>query len=151
MSSSLQSHELHLARLPCPSPSPRAYSNLCPSSWWCHKSISSFVVPFSCLQSFPASGTFPKSQLFASACQSIGAWAWASPSVLPVHIQDWFPSGLTSLMSLLSKGLLKVFSSTIVWKYQFFSAKHSLWSTSHISYFLELYEQVMGLHSSTIH
>ena len=84
------SHELQHARLPCPSPTPRAYSNSCPLSPWCHTAISSSVVPFSsCLQSFPASGSFPKSRLFASSGQSIGVSA--SASVLPMNIQDWFP------------------------------------------------------------
>ena len=91
-------------RLPCPSPTPRACSNSCPSSWWCHPTISSSVVPFStCLQSFPGSGSFPMSQFFASGGQSIEA----SASVLPVNIQDWFPLGLTGLISLQSKGLSK--------------------------------------------
>ena len=99
----LQPHGLQHARLPCPSPSPGACSNSCPLSQWCHPTISSSVVPFSsCLQSFPASGSFPMSWLFASGGQSIGALA--SASVLPVNIPDWFPLGLTGLISLLSKG-----------------------------------------------
>ena len=90
MSDSLQCHGLQLSRLPCPSPTPRACSNLCPLSWWCHPTISSSVIPISsCLQSFPASGSFPRSQFFASGGQSIGASA--SASVLPKNIQDWFP------------------------------------------------------------
>ena len=88
-------------RPPCPSPTPRAYSNSCPLSQWCHPTISSSVIPFSCLQSFPASGSFPMSWLFASGGENIGA----SSSVLPVNIQGWFPLGLTCLISLLSKGL----------------------------------------------
>ena len=93
-------------RLPCPSPTPRACSNSCPSSRWCHPTISSSVVPFStCLQSFPGSGSFPMSQFFASGGQSIGVSA--SASVLPMHIQDWFPLGLTSWISLQPKGLSK--------------------------------------------
>ena len=93
--------------------------------------ISSFAAPFSfCLQSFLASGSFPMSQLFTSCSQSIGASA--SISVLPMRIQDWFPLGLTSLISLLSKGLSRVFSSTIVQKHQFFGIQASLWSNSHI-------------------
>ena len=106
-------------------------SNLCPLSWWCHPIISSSVLPFSsCLQSFPASGSFPMSQLFASGGQSIGASP--SASVLPMNIQDWFPLGLTSLIFLRSKGLWRVFSSTTSWKHQVFSARPSLWSNSHI-------------------
>ena len=104
MSNSLQSHGLQHARLPCPSPTPRACSNSCPLNQWCHPPISSSVIPFStCLQSFPASGTLPMSRLFALGGQSIGASA--SASVLLMYIQDWFPLGLTGLISLLSKGL----------------------------------------------
>ena len=89
-------------RLPCPSPTPRACSNSCPSSWWCYSTISSYVIPFSfCLQSFSASGSSLMSQLFASGGQSIGASA--SSSVLPMNIQDWFPLGCTGLISLQSK------------------------------------------------
>ena len=100
MSDSLQPHGLQHARLPCPSPTPRAWSNSCPSSRWCHPTISSSVIPFSsCLPSFPASGSFPVSQFFTSGDQSIGASA--STSVLPMNIQDWFPLGLTGLISLL--------------------------------------------------
>ena len=103
-------------RLPCPSPAPGAYSDSCPSSHWCHPTISSTVIPFfSCLQSFPASGSFPMSQLFRSGGQSIGASALAS--VLPMNIQELFPLWLTGLI-LLSKGLWRVFS-TIVRRHQF--------------------------------
>ena len=110
---SLQPHGLQHARLPCPSLSLRVYSNSCPLSQWCHPAISSSVTPFSsCLQSFPASGSFPISQFFASGGQSIGASA--SASVLPVNIQDWFPLRLTGLISLQSKGLSRVFSNTTV-------------------------------------
>ena len=92
MSDSLRPHGLQHARLSCPSPTPGVYPNSCPLSWWWHPTISSSVIPFSsCLQSFPASGSFPMSQLFASSGQSIGASA--SASVLPVTIQDWVPSG----------------------------------------------------------
>ena len=118
------SHELQHARLPCPSPTPRAYSNSCPLSPWCHTAISSSVVPFSsCLQSFPASGSFPKSRLFASSGQSIGVSA--SASVLPMNIQDWFPLGLSGLISLRSMGFSRVFSNTavqniILWPSTFF-------------------------------
>ena len=105
----LRLHWLQHARLPCPSPIPKAYSNSSPSSRWCNPTISSSVVPFSfCLQSFPVSGSFPMSQFFASGGQSIGA----SASVLPMTIQDWFPLGLTGWISLQSKGLLRVFSNT---------------------------------------
>ena len=124
-------HGLHQAKLLCPSPSQRVCSNSCPSSWWCHPTISSCVVPFSsCLQSFPASGSFQMSLFFTSGGQSIGASA--STSVFPVNIQDWFSLGLTGLISLWSKGLSRVFSSTTDQKHQFFSAQLSLWSNSHI-------------------
>ena len=103
VSDSLQPHGLQHSRLPCPSPSPRACSNSCPLSLWCHPNILSSVVPFSSLQSFPASVSFLMSQLFASSGQSIGVSA--SASVLPMNIQDWFPLGLTGLFSLLAKGL----------------------------------------------
>ena len=114
-----ETHALWHARPPCPSWSPRACSNSYPLSRWCHPPISSSVVPFSSYpQSFPASESFPISRLFASGGQSIGASA--SASVLPMSIQSWFPLGLTGLISLLSKGLSRVFSSTTVWKHQFF-------------------------------
>ena len=108
------------------------------SSQWCHLTISSSVIPFSssvvpfssCLQSFPASGSFLMSQLFESGGQSIGAST--SASVLPMSIQDWFPLGVTGLISLQSKGVSRVFSKTTVQKHQFFSAQPPLWSTSHI-------------------
>ena len=126
-----QSHGLQHTRLPCPSPSPGACSDSCPLSQWYHPTISSSVVPFSShLQAFPASGSFPMSQFFASGGQSIGVSA--SASVLPMNIQDWFPLGLTDWISLLSKGLSRVFSSTTVQKHQFFSTPPSLWSNSHI-------------------
>ena len=106
---SLQTHGLQHTRLPCPSPSPTACSNLCPLGWWCRPTISSSVTPFSsCLQSFPASGAFPISWLFASSNQSIGASAFAS--VFPMNIQGWFPLGLIGLI-LLSKGPSRVFST----------------------------------------
>ena len=131
LSHSLWSHGLQHTRLLCPSPTPRACSNSCLSSWWCHLTISSSVVPFSShLQSFPASASFPMNQLFTSGEQSIGASA--SASVPPMNIQDWFPLGLTGLISLQSKGLSGVFSNTTVWKHQFFSARPSLWSNCHI-------------------
>ena len=115
----------------CPSLIPGACSNSCPLSWWCHPTISSSVTSFSSYpQSFPASGSFPMSQLFASDGQSVGASA--STSILPINIQSWFPLGLLGLISLLFKGLARVFSSTTVWKHQFFDAQPSLWSSSHI-------------------
>ena len=113
MSNSLWPHGLQHARFPCPSPTPGAYSNSCPSCWWCHPTISSSVIPISShLQSFPAVGSFPMSGFFTSGGQSIGASA--SASVLPMNIQDWFRLGLTGLISLQSKGLLRVFSNTTV-------------------------------------
>ena len=123
MSNSLWPHESQHARPPCPLPTPRGYSNSCPLSRWCHPTISSSVVPFSsCLQSFPASGSFQMSQFSASGGQSIGA----SASVLPMNIQDWFPLGWTGWISLLTKGLSRVLSNTTVQKHQFFSTQLSL-------------------------
>ena len=131
MSDSLWPHGKQHARLPCLSPIPRAYSNSCPLSWWCHSTISFHVVPFSsCLQTFPTSWSFRMGQFFASGGQSIGVSA--SISVLPMNIQDWFPLRLTGWISLQSKGLSRVFSKTTVQKHQFFSAQLSLWSNSHI-------------------
>ena len=125
MSGSLWPCGLQLARLPCPSPTPRACSNSSPSSGWCHPTISSSVIPFSSrLQSCPASGSFSVSQLFPSDGQSIGAPA--SASVLPMNTQNWFPLGWTGWISLQSKGLSRVFSSTTVQKHQSFSAQLSL-------------------------
>ena len=113
VSDSLRPHGLQHTRLPCPSTTPGAYTNSCSSSWWCHPTISSSVIPFSsCPQSFPASGSFQMSQLFASGGQSIGLSA--STSVLPRTIQDWFLLELTSWISLQSKGLSRVFSNTTV-------------------------------------
>ena len=115
MSNSLQPHGLQHTRLPCPSPTPGACSNSCPSSRWCHLTISSSVGPFSsCLQSFSASGSFPMFWLFASGGQSIGASA--SGSDLPMTIQDSSPLGWTGLISLQSKGLSRAFSNTTVQK-----------------------------------
>ena len=131
VSDSLQPHGVQHARIPCPSPTPGAYSNSFPQSRWCHPNISSSVIPFSsCFQSFPASGAFQMSQFFASGGQNIGVSASASD--LPMNIQDWFPLGLTGWISLQSKGLSKVFSNTTVQKHQFFGAKLSLFSNSHI-------------------
>ena len=111
MSDSLQPHGLQHVRPPCPTPTPRVYSNSCPLSQWCHPAISSSVIPFSsCLRCFPASGSFPMSQFFASGGQSIGVSA--SASVLPMNSQEWFPLGWTGWISLQSKGLSRVFSNT---------------------------------------
>ena len=122
VSDSLRPHVLQHARLLCPSPTPQACSNSCPSSWWCHPTISSSVISFSsCLQSFPASGSFPMSQFFARGGQNVGVSA--SVSVLPMNIQDWFPLGLTGWISLQSKGLSRVFFSTTVQKHQFFDTQ----------------------------
>ena len=124
LSNSLWSHALQHASLPCPSPTPGANSNSFLSKWWCHPTISSSVVPVSsCLLSFPASGSFSRSQLFTSGGQSIGVSALAS--VLPVNIQDWFPLGCTGCISLQFKGLSRVFSNTTVQKHQFFCAQIS--------------------------
>ena len=123
-SHSLQPHGLHHASLPCPSLSPRVCSNSCPLSWWCYLTISLSVDLFSsCLQSFPASGSFPMSCLFTTSGQSFGASALVS--ILPMNIQDWFPLGWTGRISLQSKGLSRVFSNTTLRKYQFFSAQPS--------------------------
>ena len=126
----LRTHGLQHARPPCPSPTPRVYSNSHPLSRWCHPTISSCVIPFSSrLQSFPASGSFQMSQFFTSGGQSIGVSA--STWVL-LNIQDWFPLGLTGWISLLSKELSRVFSNTTVQKHQFSSTQLSLQSNSHI-------------------
>ena len=131
VSNSLQPHGLQDAELPSPSPIPGVCSNSSPSIKWCHPIISPSVIPFSsCFQSFPGSRSFPMSQLFISGGENIGASALAS--VLPMHIQDWFPLGLTDLISLQSKRLSTVFFNTTVQKHQFFSAQPSLWSNSHI-------------------
>ena len=130
VSNSLQLHGLQHTRLPSPSPTPRACSNSCPLSQRYHPTFSSSVIPLSFLQSSPASGAFAVSQFFASCGQSIGASA--SASVFPMNIQDWFPLGLTGLISLQSKGPSRVFSSTIVQKHRFFGNQLSLWSNSHI-------------------
>ena len=125
MFDSLWPHGLQHTRPSCPSPTPRTCSNSCPSSWWSHPTISSSVIPFSsCLQSFPASWSFPMSQFFTSGGQHIGASA--SASALPMNIQDWCPLGLTGLMSLQSKGLSRVFSNNRAQKHQLFGAQPSL-------------------------
>ena len=136
VSNSLRPRELQHARSPCPSPTPRVYSNSRPSSQWSHPTISSSIVPFSsCLQSFPASGSFPISQLFKSGGQSIGVSA--SASALPMNIQDWSPLGWTGWISLLSKGLSRVSSNTTVQNLQFFGTQLSL-------------EKKMATHSSIL-
>ena len=133
VSDSLQPHGLQHARPPCSSPAPGVYPNSCPLSQWCHQTISSSVVPFSsCLQSFPASGSFQMSQFFPSGGQSIGVSA--SASVLPMNTQDWSPLGWTGWISLQSKGLSRVFSNTTVQKHQFFSIQLSSQSNSHITH-----------------
>ena len=128
MTDSLQSHRLQYARLSCPSLSPGVCSNSCPLSQWCHRTISSSVTPFSCLQSFSASGSFLMSLFFTSGGQIIGVSA--SASVLPMNIQDWFLLILTGLI-LQFKGLSRVFSDTVQ-KHQFFDSQPSFWSSSHI-------------------
>jgi len=131
VSNSLRPHGLQHTRPPCLSPAPGAYSNSCPLSRWCHPTISPSVIPFfSCLQSFPASGSFPVSQFLASGSQSIGASA--SASVFPLNIQGWFPLEWTGWISMLSKGLSKIFSSTTICRHHFFGAQPFLLSNSHI-------------------
>ena len=123
MSNALRPHELQHTRPPCPSPTPEVHLNSCSSSLWYHPTISFSVVPFSsCSQSFPASGSFPVSQLFTSGGQSTGV----STSVLPMNTQDWSPLGWTGWISLQSKGLSRLFSNTTVQKHQFFGAQLSL-------------------------
>ena len=125
LSDSLWLHGLQHARPPWPSSTPRVYPNSCPSSQWCRPTISSSVIPFfSCLYSFPASGSFQISQFFQSGGQSIGVSV--SASVLPMNIHYWFPLGWTSWISLQSKGLSRVFSNSTVQKHQFFSAQLSV-------------------------
>ena len=130
VSNSLGPHESQHARPPCLSQIPGVHSDSRPLSQWCHPAISSSVIPFSCPQSLPASGSFPMSQLFVSGGQSIGASA--SKSVLPMNTQDWSPLEWTSWISLQSKGLSRVFSNTTVQKHQFFGAQPSSQSNSHI-------------------
>ena len=135
ISDSLRPHGLQHERLPCPSSSPGVCSNSCPSSQWCHSTISSSFVPFSSyLDSFPASKSFPVSQLFVSGSQSMETSA--SSSVLPVNIQGCFPLGLTGLISLQSTGLPRVFSGTAVQRQQFFCSQPLLLSTSYIHIWL---------------
>ena len=124
VSDSLWPHGLQHARPPCPLWTPGVHPNPCPLSRWCHPTISSSAIPFSCLQSCPVSGSFPVSPFFTSGGQSIGASA--SASVLPMNIQDWFPLGWTGWISLQSKGLSRVSSNTTVQKHQFFGTWLSL-------------------------
>ena len=131
MSDSLRPYGPQHVRLPCPSPPPRACSNSCPSSRWYHPTVS-VVIFSSCLQSFPATGSFLMRWFFASGGQSMGV----SESVLPMNIQDWFPLGWASLICLQSKGLLRVFSNTTVQKHQFFGAQPPLCSNSHLHIWL---------------
>ena len=141
MSNSLRPQGLQHATLPCPSPTPGACSNSCPWSWWCHPNILSSVIPFfSCLQSFPAPGSYPVLVLRIRYCQiigvspskrqSIGVSTWTS--VPPMNTQDWSALGWTGWISLQSKGLSRVFSNNTVQKHRFFSAQHSLYSNSHV-------------------
>ena len=132
MSNSLWPHESQQARPPCPSQTARVYSNSCPTSQWCHPSISSSVIPFSsCPQSLPASGTFPMSQPITLGSQSTGVSG--SASVLPMNTQGWSPLGWTGWISLQSKEVSRVFSNTTVQKHQFFGAQLSSQSNSHIN------------------
>ena len=131
MSDSLQAYGPELTRLPCPSPSPWSLLKLMSFEWWCHPTILSSVIPFSsCLQSFLASGSFPKSQFFTSGGQSIGVSA--SASVLSMNIQDWIPFGWSGWISLQSKGLSKVLSNTTIQNHQFFGVQLSVQSNSNI-------------------
>ena len=145
------------SRFPYPSLSPRVCSNSCPLNRWCHPTISSSVVPFSCLQCLPASRSFPVSRLLASDGQSVGASA--SVSVLPMNIQGWFPLGGTGWISLQSKGLSRVFSNTTVQKHQFFGISflysptltsiHDYWKNHSLDY-MDLRWQVMSLLLNTL-
>ena len=128
LSLTLPSHGLQQARLPCSLLSPRVCSNSCPLNWRCHPTISSYIVPFSCLQSFPTLESFPMSWLFTSGSQWIGISA--SVSVLPMTIRGWFPLRLTGLISIQPKGLSRILSNTTVLKHQFFGPQP--WSNSHI-------------------
>ena len=131
MSYSLWPNGLQHDRLLCLTLSPGVFPNSCQLNQWCYPTISSSATPLSlCLQSFPASGSLPMRRLFASGGQSTGASA--STSALPINIPGWFPLGLTGLVSLLSKGLSRVLSSTTIQKHQFFGAQPSSWSNSHI-------------------
>ena len=157
VSDSLRPHGLQHARPPCPSSTLGAYSNSCPSSWWCHTTVSSSVIPFSSLQSFPASRSFQMSQFFASGDQSIGASA--SASALPMNIQDWFLLGLTGLISLQSKRLSSIFStpqlesiSSLVlslFSDQTLTSVHDYWQNNSFDY-MQICQQSMSLLFSTL-
>jgi len=150
MSDSLWPYGLQHSGLPYPSPTPGAYSNSCPLSWWCHPTISSSVIPFSsCLQSFPASGSFPMSWFFASGGQSIEVSA--SASVLPINIQDWFLLGWSGLISLQSKGLSRVFSNTTVQKHQCFTRQALLSCMLGFDVYLLMKSIFMEKTSSRVH
>ena len=137
VSGSLWAHGLQQARLPRPPLSPGVCSNSCPLSWWCYLTISSSAAPFAfCFQSLPGSESFPLSWLFASGGQSTRAWAFST--IPSKDIQSWFPLGLTGLISLLLKGLSRVFPSTTIWRHQFFGAQPSLQPNSHICTWLLL-------------
>ena len=139
MSNSLWPHGQQHARLPCPSLSSRVFSNSCPLSWWCYLTSSFSAAPFYfSLQSFPASGSFPMSELLASGGQSIGASA--SASVLLMNIQGWVSLELPGLISLQSKGLSRGVFSTAIQKHQFFGAQSSLWSKSHTCTWVPVHE-----------
>ena len=125
----LRPQELMNTRLPCPSLSLQVGSNSCPLSHWCYPTISCSVIPFSCPQSFPASESFPMSQLFTPVAKILELQL---QHVLPVNIQRWFPLGLIGLIFLLSRGLSREFSSIIIWKHKFFNSQYSLWSNSFI-------------------
>ena len=129
VSDSLQPHGLHHARFPSPSPTPGTCSNSCPLSQWCHPTSHPLLSPSPPAFSLSQNQSFPMSQFFAQGGQSIGVST--SASVLPMNIQDWVPLGWTGLISLLSKGLSRVFSNTTVQKHQFFSTQ-PLWSKNHI-------------------
>ena len=149
VSNSLRPHGLQHPRPPCPSPTPRVHPNPCPSSQWCHPTISSSVSSYSsCPQSLPASGSFPMSQLFTSGGQSTGVSA--STSVLPMNTQDWSPLGWTGWISLQSKGLSRVFSNTTVQKHQFFCTQLSLQSNSHIlTWPLDISQRYININSKS--
>ena len=130
MSNSLQPHGLQHTRLSCPSPTPRAWANQCPLSWWCQPMISSCVVPFSSLPSFPASESFQISQFFASGGQRIGVSA--SASVFPKNIWDWCPFGLIGSISLQSNGLQESSPTSQFKSINSSAFSFSLWASSHI-------------------
>ena len=129
VSDSVRPHEPQHARPPCPSPTPGVHPNPCSLSQWCHPTTSSSSIFSSCLQSFPASESFQRSQLFTSDGQSTGVSA--STSVLPMNIQDWFPLGYTDWIDLQSKWLSTVFSNTTAQKHQFFGAQTLMAQLSH--------------------